>query len=290
MLRLRLWHCRHTYGASVNSAIAAIPALSQGKKRGVIDEIWAFRQLLRALIARNLRMRYQRSALGFVWALLNPLFTVLILVTVFRLVLRIDVPGYWAFLISGYFPWVFVMHTLGQSATLIRDHSYMTRSIAFPSEILVISVVASRAFEFVVELVLVGGAIAIFYHHGVPASFLALPLIVVLHLLLTLGIALPLSALSVFFHDVQHALPVALTLLGFISPVYYPLSLVPEGLRWLFRLNPFANVLTLYHAVLHEGRFPTAGELGLAAAAALLSVTIGALLFRWKRPFFAEIV
>lgn len=252
--------------------------------------IWNSRELLRALVARNLKMRYKRSALGFVWALLNPLFTVVILVAVFRFVFRLAVPDYWAFLLSGYFAWIFVLHTVGACASVVRDHSYMTRTLAFPSDVLVLSTVLARFIEFVAELSLVAILIAVFKHHGVPLSYLALPLIALIHLCMTLALAFPVAALAVFFQDVQHALPVAFTLLGYLSPVYYPLSYIPERWQGIFRLNPFADVIPLFHRVLYEGQLPSLTATAFTALAAVLLLFIGLWLFRWKRDYFAEVV
>lgn len=254
------------------------------------NEVWGYRELLRALVARNLKVRYQRSVIGLAWTLVNPLITVGILVLVFSQVLRIDVPGYWAFLISGYFPWVFALHTLGNSPSVVSGHAYMTRSLAFPAEVLVAATVISRLIEFVVELTLVSLVLAVFWHHALPLSFVALPLAIVLHAGLVIGVALPISAAAVFFTDVEHAVPAALMFLGFLSPVYYPLSFVPDSLRTVFLLNPFASQLSLFHAILYDGRFPLWREWGVAALFSVAAILIGAVLFRWRRAYFAEIV
>lgn len=253
-------------------------------------EVWQSRELLRALVARNLKMRYKRSMLGFVWALLNPLFTVVILVAVFRFVFRLSVPDYWAFLLSGYFAWVFVLHTVGACASVVRDHSYMMRTLAFPSDVLVLSTVLARFIEFLAELTLVVVLLAVFRHHALPLSLVVLPIVAVIHLCMTLALAFPVAALAVFFQDVQHALPVAFTLLGYLSPVYYPLSQIPEQWRPLFQLNPFASVIPLFHAVLYEGAFPSPLRLLLTGIGVLVLLALGVGLFRWKRPYFAEVV
>jgi ABC-type polysaccharide/polyol phosphate export permease len=252
--------------------------------------VWEYRELLRALVVRNLKMRYQRSTLGFVWALLNPLLTVVILVGVFRYVFRITVQDYWAFLLSGYFAWVFVVHTVAACASVIREHSYMTRTLAFPSDVLVLSLALARFVELAVELALIAIVLAIYRHGGVPLAYVALPLLMVLLLLVTLSVAMPTAALGVFFHDVQHALPVALTLLGYLSPVYYPISYVPESWQALYRINPFANILPMFQGVLYEGRFPSASSLLLTSLAAAALCAVGIRLFRWKRAYFAEVI
>lgn len=240
---------------------------------------------------RNVKMRYQRSTLGILWAMLNPLLTMVCLVIVFRAVLRIQIQDYWAFLLSGYFAWVFFLHTVTASGTLLRDHGNMLRSVPLAPEVLVWSIAISRSFELLIELLLVAIVLVIFYHHRVPPSFALLPLAVVIHFTLTLAVAFPVAAVGVFFHDVQHAMPVVLTLLGYISPVFYGLYQVPEALRaWFLVLNPFTRVLPLFQAILYEGRSPQPVAFILAATLSLSLCVVGLAAFRWRRPVFAEIV
>lgn len=269
--------------ASVSPAL--VPSISR-----LPAEVWSYRELLRRLAVRNLKVRYQRSVLGFAWALLNPLLTILILVAVFGSIIRIAVDGYWAFLVSGYFAWVFVMHTLGTSTYIIPEHASIVKGVPLPAEILVLSAAASRLVELVAELMLVIVVLCIFHHGGVPASLVLMPWLVLILLLMTLGLALPAAALAVYFRDVQHALPVALTMLAYVSPVFYPAALVPERLRTIYQLNPLAGVLTLFHRVLFEGRFPSAPHLLGATAAAVVIFLIGHALFRRHRALLAEIV
>ena len=257
---------------------------------GAVRELWDYRELLIALVERNLKMRYQRSLLGAVWTLLNPLLTGLVLVGVFSVILRIQTPQYWAFLISGYFAWVFTLNTLGMSASLVSGHSYMTRSVAFPAEVLVVSAVASRFIELSIEMVLVVVVLASARHEGLTIGLVALPLVMVLHALLTAGVVFPIVALGVFFEDVQHAVPVALTMLTLVSPVYYPMSYVPENWQPVLALNPFAGLLTLYHVTLYDGRLPTLSELAIPTVMTLVVCTLGLTLFRWKRAYFPEVV
>jgi ABC-type polysaccharide/polyol phosphate export permease len=253
-------------------------------------ELWQYRELMRQLIVRNLKVRYQRSVLGFVWTLLNPLLTMLVLVAVFAYVIRIGVPHYWAFLLSGYFAWVFTMHTLNASAFVITDHAYLARSVAVPSDLLVVSGVFSRLVEYAAELGLVAAALIVFHHHAIPPSFLLLPVILLLHVLLIVGISMPIASLSVFFSDVQHGLPVALMMVAYISPVFYPVSYVPASVRTLYLLNPLALLLALYHDVLYEGRMPDPTMFAAVALLAVVACVAGYAWFRRSRALFAEII
>ena len=255
-----------------------------------LGQVWRFRELLRSLIIRNLKVKYQRSLLGFIWTLLNPLFTVAILVLVFSHVVRIPLPDYWAFVLSGYFVWNCILQTLNTGTYIFAEHSRLTRSVAFPSEILVFGAVGSRLLEFVAEIALILVLLVAFRHHHVPASFALLPLLLVIQVMMVIGLALPIATLSVFYYDVQHALPIALTTLFYLSPVFYPASLVPEAAQTWYFLNPIAGLLTLYHDILYAGQTPSLSALlGMSAAAFLVYIT-GYAIFNRYASVFPEIV
>ena len=265
--------------------IAFVRALGTG-----VAEVWRHRELLRNLVLRNVRLKYQRSLLGLVWTLLNPLLTVAALTIVFTRVVPLDLPRYWAFLLSGYFVWRFVLQNLTAGTFVLAQHGTLRRSAAFPQEVVILSQAGSRMVEFTAEMLLVVTGLVLFHHHGVPESFLLLPLLVALQLLIVVGLVLPLAVASAFFSDVQHAMPAALLTLFYLSPVFYPLTQVPESLRPFYLLNPVAGLLTLYHVVLYEGRLPSPLLLtGVAAAAAALAL-LGYAFFRRARPILAEIL
>lgn len=255
-----------------------------------LGEVWRYRELLRSLVVRNLKVKYQRSLLGFVWSFANPLLTVLILAAVFTHVVRVPLRNYWAFLLSGYFVWNFVLQTLNTGTWIFAEHSKLTRSAAFPSEILVFSAALSRLLEYAAEAALVILALLLFHHRGVPASLALLPLLVAIQLLLVIGLALPIATLSVFYYDVQHALPIALTSLFYLSPVFYPAGFVPAGLQPVYFLNPIAGLLTLYQEVLYAGRIPALWSLAAMLGAALVIYWLGYAVFNRYAAVFPEVV
>jgi lipopolysaccharide transport system permease protein len=255
-----------------------------------LRRVWRYRELLHSLVVRNLKVKYKRSLLGFVWTLVNPLLTVAILVVVFSHVVRIPLPDYWAFLLSGYFVWNFVLQTLNTGTYIFAEHSRLTRSVAFPSEILVFGAAGSRLIEFVAEIALVLIALVLLHHRQVPESFALLPMLALIQLLLVIGLALPIATLSVFYYDVYHALPIALTTLFYLSPVFYPAEMVPQAARTLYFLNPIAGLLTLYHDVLYWGRMPSLHLLGGMLLAAVTIYLAGYALFRRYAAIFPEIV
>jgi lipopolysaccharide transport system permease protein len=264
-------------------------AVSRSRPSRLI-QVWRYRELLRGLVIRNLKVKYQRSLLGFVWTLINPLLTVSILVVVFSHVVRIAVPDYWAFLLSGYFVWNFMLQTLNTGTYIFAEHSRLTRSVAFPSEILVFGAAISRLIEFIAEMSLIVIALVLFHHHFVPASLALLPLLIVIQLLIAIGLALPIATLSVFYYDVYHALPIALTTLFYLSPVFYPAQMVPAVAQPYYFLNPIAGLLTLYHNVVYAGQMPPLHLLVGMLAAAVGIYALGYAIFNRYAAVFPEIV
>jgi lipopolysaccharide transport system permease protein len=260
------------------------------RAEGRLRRVWRYRELLHSLVVRNLKVKYQRSLLGFVWTLVNPVLTVAVLVVVFSHVVRIPLPDYWAFLLSGYFVWNFALQTLNTGTYIFAEHSRLTRSVAFPSEILVFGAAGSRLIEFMAEIGLVVAAVAAFHHGRIPESFALLPVLMLIQLLLVIGLALPIATLSVFYYDVYHALPIALTTLFYLSPVFYPAQMVPEAARGLYFLNPIAGLLTLYHEVFYWGRMPSVHLLAGMLLAATVIYLVGYAIFRRYAAIFPEIV
>ena len=249
--------------------------MSAPRRANVFQEVWQYRQLLRSLVIRNLKVKYQRSALGFLWTLLNPLLTVAVLAVVFTHIVKIQLGHYLAFLFSSYFVWNFMLQTINSGTFLLAEHAQLARSVAFPKEVPVLAGVASHLVEFAIELCLILAGLIIFHYHGVPASLLLLPYLIFLQCVLALGLVFPIAGLSVFYRDVEHLLPIVLTVLFYISPVFYPASMVPAVMRPYYLCNPVAQLLTAYQAVLYDGRFPSERmliTLTMAAGALLLGV------------------
>lgn len=255
-----------------------------------LDSLRASLLLLRNLVARNLTVKYKRSFLGFFWTLLNPLGTTLTLIIVFGSVVRLNIDHYWAFLLSGFFVFSSVSAVVNGATYALPQHAAVIRAANVNSEVFVLSGVLARLLEFVVELALVVVAIAVFHHHGVPPSFLLLPVLFLTHFLFVVGIVLPVATLGAFYDDLQHSLPVVFTILFYISPVFYPAALVPAKLATLYELNPLASLLGLYQRVLYEGQFPTFDQATGMVLFACVACIVGGLVFRRFRPVFPEVL
>jgi ABC-type polysaccharide/polyol phosphate export permease len=176
------------------------------------------------------------------------------------------------------------------STSVLAAHGPLSRAAAFPKDAPVLAAALSRLVEFAIELVWIMLAIAIFHHGRVPVSFMVVPWLMVVQILMALGLAFPIATLAAFYRDVDHVVPVALTGLFYLTPVFYPISLVPDQMRPIFLLNPLAWLLELYHSAVYWGEMPTATALLTGSAAALGLFLVGYAIFHRYALVFAEIV
>lgn len=255
-----------------------------------LRNVWRYREFVWILVIRNIKVKYQQSLLGFLWTLLNPLFTLSILLAVFTRVVRIPIKNYWAFLLSGYFVWNFIHQVLIAGTLVLAEHTTMIRSVAFPTEVPVLAAALSRLFEFLIEFTFVMVLIAALHHKTIPISFALSPVLVVIQLLLVLGFALPIAAIGVLYYDIRYMLPIVLTALFYISPIFYSVDLVPEKARIIYMINPIAHLLEIYHTVFYEGIMPSSIRV---VTVTLITVSIdlaGYAIFNRYKPILPEVV
>jgi ABC-type polysaccharide/polyol phosphate export permease len=254
------------------------------------SQLLRFRRLVRVLVTRNTKLKYQRSFLGFLWTLLNPLLMIGILLTVFTHVIRIPIDAYWAFLLSGYFAFHSVTQSLNASAFVYLEYAAMVRNVVFPVVAPVFAAAISRFLEFLLELAMIVVLLAVVHHHTVPASFVVLPLLLALQFLLVIGLSLPIAALSVYYYDIRHVLSILLTALFYVSPVFYRADMVPEKFRTLYFLNPISGLLNAYQTTLYDGVFPSASQLGVLTLQVMAICLVGYAFFCRHKNEFAEVV
>ena len=206
----------------------------------------ANRALVRALASRELVARYRGGALGFLWALINPLLLLLVYATVFRFVFapRADVKPYSLFLFGGVLAWAFVSGALQDAAETYRSNGPLLRKTTVAPEVFPAAAVLARLIHLLLALAVLAAAIAVAAARGSVSPGLAaleFPLVLALLTATVLGLALAVATLSVHFADVRDIVGNLLTLAFFVTPILYPVAAVPERWRPLLRLNPFAT-------------------------------------------------
>ncbi|MBH99710.1 MAG: ABC transporter [Acidimicrobiaceae bacterium] len=259
--------------------------------------------LLVNLTLRDLRSKYKRSALGWTWSVLNPLVAVVVYSAVFSVFLRIQpstgdpsgIRSYAIFLLVTLLPWQFHVTSLTEATRSITANGPLITKIWFPRWVLPTSAVMARFLTLLVEMSVLLVLIALIEGHYAFAWIPVVLVLMALQLLFTVGLALMVSAANVYFRDVQHFLGVALAPWMFLTPILYPLNMVPSDrdflgidYRTLYQLNPMVSWAKAYRNALYDLRFPSAERWLAIVTATVVVLTLGAALFSRLEPRMAE--
>ncbi|HTZ11611.1 MAG TPA: ABC transporter permease [Candidatus Margulisiibacteriota bacterium] len=216
------------------------------------------RNLIRELILKDLKIRYSRPFLGFLWAFLSPLFIVAVFYVIFSLFLKVKIEEapYLLYLMTAVLPWRFFQDSLAASTSSLMDNRNLIRESNFPHYLIPISVTLSNFVNFMPSLAILIIA-ALFILKGLPAFIIFLPLVLLIHLLITIGISIILSVLYTRWRDIKYILDVLLLVLFYLIPGFYPLRLAKDSLPpYLFDAyisNPLVGLLGSYRIVLLNG-------------------------------------
>src|SRR5687768_5516737 len=258
-----------------------------------LRQLFRYRALVVSLVARELKARYRGSVLVFLWTSVNPL----LLLLVYSLVFGVVMPGarapeiehYPLFLFCGILPWTWFSSSLLEGCAALTGSGSLLRKVMFPAEILPAVTVFTGLVNFGFGLAIL---VAFSVYAGVPiltADLAWLPLIVLAQLVLTLGLALLLSALSVHFRDIRELLGNLMTLWFFATPIIYPYSQAPARFRALLDLYPFTHLAVAYQEVLYvDGPYLGRSRLAVAGLVGVVALIAGYAVFDRLRETFAE--
>lgn len=252
-------------------------------------ELWDGRELLYFLVQRDVKVRYKQTVLGVAWAVLQPVFTMIVFTVIFGRFAKIPSDGlpYAIFVFAGLLPWTYFSSNINQaSMSLLNQQSLLTK-IYLPRLFIPASAVGSGLVDLMVSF-LVFALLMAYYGIGLTWSVLAVPLLVVLTTAASLGAGLSLAALIVTYRDFRYVVPFMVQSLMYISPVIYPVSMVPPQWQPLLALNPMAGIIDGFRSALLgvPWNFTT---LAISAAASLLLLVHGLFYFRKTERVFADI-
>ena len=256
-----------------------------------VTAILSRRELLSTLVARNLKIRYQSSALGFFWTLLNPLFMMLIY-WIFITFMKFPIDA--ASLLTGILAWQFLTMCCGDSINAVAGQPNLVKKVYFPRIILPVSTVLANLVNFLLSLVVLFVFAVALGRLQWGAGLAALPLIVALQLVFGLGLALLISCSSVYFKDTEHIVGVLLMAWFFMSPVIYTLAFItssdriPGWLATLYQVNPMVGLISLYRWAVVGGAPPGAPAVAAAVVVPLAALAAGAVIFARFEPDFAD--
>jgi ABC-type polysaccharide/polyol phosphate export permease len=256
-----------------------------------LKEILNYKQLIKNLVARDLKVKYRGSVIGFFWSLLNPLVTMIVYTVVFTRFLPIGDENFPIFLMSGLLPWIFFSTSLSMATSSITGASNLVKKVYFPREILPLAVTLSNLVQFLLTfLVLFPGILFFHIKINIFLILIGLPLVLFLHLVFTLGLTLIISALSVYYTDTPHFLEIVVMVWFWATPIIYKFKSIPDDWKRFIVLNPLTSFINIYRDICFYNNIPSIYEICLALFSAIISLGVGLWVFgKLKRRFGEEL-
>jgi len=255
-----------------------------------LADVWTHRELLYFLTWRDIKIRYKQTALGAVWAVIQPLFPMLIFTLFFGRLAKMPSDGipYSVFAYAALLPWTYFASAVGNSSSSVVGSSNLISRVYFPRLIIPASAVLAALVDFAIAFLLLGG---LMLWHRIPltASALMLVPLIALVTLLALGFGMLLAGLTVKYRDFRFALPFLIQVWMFATPVIYPASLVPAKWRWVLALNPLTGVIEGFRSALFARQFDW-NSLAFSTVFAACLLVYAAYTFRRMERVFADLI
>jgi len=250
-----------------------------------------YRDLVRELLAKEFKVRYKSTVLGYVWSLLNPLAFTLIYYFVFSQLGRQEVPGmpYALFLVTGLFPWQWFQNSVTAANGFFLGNAALIKKVRFPRFLLVLTGVLNDLIHFLVSIPVIALFMLLVGKHPSWSWIWQLPVLVLVQLAMTFGLALVVATTNLFFRDLERLVGIFMLMWFFLTPIVYPATLIPPERQWVLRVNPVTPLVDCWRAVLVEGRLPL-GPLAASMLVGLCFTALGTLAYRRAQWRFAEIV
>lgn len=245
----------------------------------MISAITSYRELVRNLVLRDLKLKYRGSVLGFVWSLVNPLAMITIYTMAFTFILRTSIPGFAFFLLLGLLAWSFFANSATMATGAFVDGGGLIKSVVFPRSILPIATVLFNLAQYLLTFVVLLPVMLAVYRPPLAASVLAFPALLSLQVVFTVGVAMLLAVATAFFRDTRHLLDLALAFLFWLTPVVYPLSQVDERFGAVVRFSPLSPFIVGYQEMFFYGRWPETSVWVTAIGYAAVALIAGAWTF-----------
>jgi ABC-type polysaccharide/polyol phosphate export permease len=239
----------------------------------------SFWDLLFALTARDLRVKYHGTFLSYFWWIARPLTLGLVMYFALGRVLKLDIENHAAFLLCALFPWFWFQSGLTSASSAFLGNAGLIKKVQFPREILPLSEVLGSTFEFAVTLPILAGILIATGVDPDPAWIIGIPALMVLQFALLCGLGVLAASLNVYFRDVGPGLSSALLLLFYVTPIIYPLDRVPDGYEPLLHLNPMTSLVDAWRATLMRGEVPDL-DVWPAVVFAAVSIVLASLVLR----------
>ncbi|MFA4915199.1 MAG: ABC transporter permease [Syntrophales bacterium] len=235
--------------------------------------------LLRLLTRKEITVKYKRTFLGILWSLLNPILLSLVLFIAFKIFMRIQMENYIFFFLSALFPWNWFAASVTMSTSTLIGNVNLIKRVRFPRHFLVLSTIMAQLVNFLFSLPIIIG-LAYYYGNGPNISwFLTVPILIVIQLAVTIGICLAIAMVNAYFRDMEYIIGVGISMLFWMTPIIYPLNMVPESYRTYLALNPLTYLVTAWRSIFISNSTDW-GAIGISLGSSLVFLLLGILVFQ----------
>lgn len=248
--------------------------------------LFHYRFLIKQLIIRDVKLKYRRSVLGYLWSLLNPLLMMLVLVVIFSNFFRFDIPNYPMYLITGSTLFSFAGEATSMAIYAITSNAALIKKTYIPKYVFTISRVTSSLINMLFSMAAIV-LVALFTGVKLTPLILLFPVVIFEVYCFSLGLSLFLSAASVFFRDLQYLWGIFVTMWNYLTPIFYPVSIIPEQYRFIYcTFNPMVGYVTQFRDIVIYGRMPEPSLVYLGFFFAAASMLIGVYIFKKSQDNF----
>lgn len=250
-------------------------------------ELYAYREMIFSLVRKDLRTRYKGSVLGFLWTFLNPLLQLIVYSIAFAYIMRVNLPNYYMFMFVGLLPWMFFCNCVQGGAMSVMASADLLKKIYFPRLVLPIATVSSAFMNMLFSMIIMFAALFV-SGIGVSENLIYFPLLLILLYFLGLGFALIFSACNVYIRDLEHILGIVTMSMFYVTPVIYPIEMVPERFLPYFKLNPMAFIVCAFQDIFYYKRLPEIDSLLYIMVFSFSILIIGYFVFQKLQRNFVE--
>ena len=252
--------------------------------------VFRYRELIRNLVLKDLKLKYRDSALGFLWSLANPLLLIVVYAIVFTHMLRVEIANFPYFLLVGILPWNFFSQSLMMCTGSIVDNGGLIRKVWLPAEVFPLSTVLFNLVQFLLALVVLMPVAAFIFRISFSWTLIVFFPLLLLHAVFTLGLGYIISTLTVFYRDMRHFIEIFLMLLFWLTPIVYDIQGIPGPMRRFILANPLAFFISGYQEIFYYQRIPAAFHFLVLTLLTLTAFGLGYWCFcRYKARFPEEV-
>jgi len=226
--------------------------------RRKVLELFNYWDLLVNLTKKELKVKYRGSFIGFFWSLLNPLLTMLVFSFVFSFILRLGIKDFYIFFLCALLPWNLLANSVNMSVSSVVANGGLIKKIYFPREIIPLSIISSNVVSYFLELIILFIFMIVAKYPFYRLLYL-LPILVIVQLFLVIGISLFFSSINVYFRDTQHLVNIFIMIWFYVTPIIYPLSMVPQRYLKFMVLNPMTPLIEFYRTIFYYSKNPELG-------------------------------